>query len=448
MTANQDRNQIGEQIRAAVQEGLTTGDFRQFNTVVNHTVSQAIRDSVTAKAQKQSEHAAQQNTAQQYTHPAYARAAQKKQEREQQELRQKKQQELARQNRTESSTQWVSKPKTGTRIRMNKVGNVAAVLYMTFGGIGMGVTGILLVVFLAMILVTGSGIPAAIAGGLFAGFFAMVRKGCSKRNLLKRAWRYIELCGTRSYINIEDLAAHTGKSRREILKDVRKMIRMNIYPEGHLDSSEKCLMLTDATFQEYLNLDKERRRLELEQKTAGSIEQKEPKTGPSGSRKKEAEEQPQNPDLAAMMQEGKEYIRKLREMNDAIPGEVISQKLFRLERLLQEIFERVEEHPEQMPQMQKFMNYYLPTTLKLVEAYAEFDAVSVQGEEILEAKKEIEATLDTINKAFAELLNKLFTATVYDVTTDAQVLQTMLSKDGLMGNEVLSVEEGSETDAK
>ena len=84
-----------------------------------------------------------------------------------------------------------------------------------------------------------------------------------------------------------------------------------------------------------------------------------------------------------------------------------------------------------MPQMRKFMNYYLPTTIKLVGAYEEFDSMSVQGEDIREAKEEIEKTLDTINKAFGELLNKLFRETAYDVTADAQVLQAMLAREGL-----------------
>ena len=118
-------------------------------------------------------------------------------------------------------------------------------------------------------------------------------------------------------------------------------------------------------------------------------------------------------------------------MNDSIEGEVISAKLFQLENLLKEIFDRIKEHPEQMSQMQKFMNYYLPTTLKLVQAYSEFDSISAPGEDIISAKAEIEKTLDTINKAFVELLNNLFRDSVFDVTTDAQVLQTMLAKEGL-----------------
>ena len=125
-------------------------------------------------------------------------------------------------------------------------------------------------------------------------------------------------------------------------------------------------------------------------------------------------------------------------MNDNIPGEEISAKLFRLENLLKEIFEGLKEHPEQRHQMRKFMDYYLPTTLKLVEAYEEFDELSAQGQEIREAKAEIEKTLDTINSAFEELLNRMFRATAYDVTTDAQVLQTMLAKEGLAGQGIFA----------
>ena len=84
-----------------------------------------------------------------------------------------------------------------------------------------------------------------------------------------------------------------------------------------------------------------------------------------------------------------------------------------------------------MGKMHKLMDYYLPTTLKLVEAYKEFDSVSAPGPDILSAKEQIENTLDTINQAFKELLNNLFQEKVFDVTTDAQVLETMLAREGL-----------------
>ena len=133
----------------------------------------------------------------------------------------------------------------------------------------------------------------------------------------------------------------------------------------------------------------------------------------------------------AVVAEGMEYIRHLRDLNDRIEGEAISEKLYRLENLLKEIFDRVQEHPEQMHRMHKLMDYYLPTMLKLVEQYAEFDEISSPGDDILDAKKEIEKTLDMINQAFVTLLNNLFRDAAFDASADAQVLQTMLAKEGL-----------------
>ena len=133
-----------------------------------------------------------------------------------------------------------------------------------------------------------------------------------------------------------------------------------------------------------------------------------------------------------MIAEGMECIRKLHLLNDKIPGEVISSKLLKMENLLKNLFDSVREHPEQMHRMHKLMNYYLPTTLKLVEAYEEFDRVNTPGDDIIAAKAEIENTLDTINQAYTELLNNLFQDAVLDVTTDAQVLKTMLAREGLM----------------
>ena len=110
---------------------------------------------------------------------------------------------------------------------------------------------------------------------------------------------------------------------------------------------------------------------------------------------------------------------------------MISTKLCQLEDLLKEIFARVQAEPEQMSRMHKVMDYYLPTTVKLLEAYKEFDGVSAPGADIVSAKEEIEKTIDTINAAFVELLNTLFQNKVFDITTDAQVLQTMLASEGL-----------------
>ena len=82
------------------------------------------------------------------------------------------------------------------------------------------------------------------------------------------------------------------------------------------------------------------------------------------------------------------------------------------------------------------MNYYLPMTVKLLDAYADMDAQPVQGETIQASKREIEASLDTLNAAFEKLLDSIFTETALDVSSDITVLNTMLAQEGLVEDEI------------
>lgn len=100
-------------------------------------------------------------------------------------------------------------------------------------------------------------------------------------------------------------------------------------------------------------------------------------------------------------------MRRIKAANDAIPGEVISAKISRMELLVDRIFDRVEQNPDSVNDMRRMMDYYLPTTMKLLEAYEELDAQPVQGENIISSKKEIEDTIDTLNIAFEKLLDSL-----------------------------------------
>jgi hypothetical protein len=148
----------------------------------------------------------------------------------------------------------------------------------------------------------------------------------------------------------------------------------------------------------------------------------------------EAAAKPQNthaPQVQEVLDRGDAYIAQIQACNDAIPGAVISQKISRIELLVQKIFDRAEAHPEIIPDLKKMMDYYLPMTVKLLKAYADMDAQPVQGETILSSKAEIEATLDTLNTAFEKLLDELFADTALDVSSDISVLNTLLAQEGL-----------------
>ena len=102
--------------------------------------------------------------------------------------------------------------------------------------------------------------------------------------------------------------------------------------------------------------------------------------------------------------------------------------------VVRKIFKRVEQHPENVNDLRKFMKYYLPTTIKLLRAYEELDQQEVQGENMINSKKEIEKTLDTLNIAFEKLLDDLFQETAWDVSSDISVLESMLAQEGLTKN--------------
>ena len=109
----------------------------------------------------------------------------------------------------------------------------------------------------------------------------------------------------------------------------------------------------------------------------------------------------------------------------------ISGKIDRMEQIVRRIFRQAELHPEVIPNLKKLMDYYLPMTVKLLNAYAEMDGQTVQGENILSSKREIEATLDTLNRAYEKLLDELFEDMALDVSSDISVLNTLLAQEGL-----------------
>ena len=232
------------------------------------------------------------------------------------------------------------------------------------------------------------------------------------RKRYRRAQKYVEILNGRGFCEIKELAEKSNQSETETRKDLRKMIQKRVFREAYMDKQETCLMINRIAYDYYLQAEESLRQREMEE-----------------AKRKEQEEK-MSPEILEMIRTGDEYIRTIREANDDIPGEVISEKLDRLEQVVRRIFESGKKHPEQKKEMDKFMDYYMPTTLKLVNAYREFDALEVKGENITNAMQEIENTLDTISRAFEKLLDDLFQDAAFDVSTDISVLQMMLAREG------------------
>lgn len=245
--------------------------------------------------------------------------------------------------------------------------------------------------------------------------------GNKLRKKINRFRSYIHTLNGRTYAEISELAKGVRKPEKFVRRDLKRMIKKYMFLEGHLDESGTCLITSDESYKQYLET---KRQAEIQQKEKEQEIRQEKETDSDENLSKEARQ---------VIEEGNAYIEQIRKSNDAIPGVEISNKMYHLENVIKRIFKRVEQHPELIDDLHKFMDYYLPTTVKLLQAYEELDKQDVEGDNIIMAKKEIENTLDTINEAFENLLDSFFRDTAWDVATDISVLKTMLAQEGLTG---------------
>ncbi len=147
------------------------------------------------------------------------------------------------------------------------------------------------------------------------------------------------------------------------------------------------------------------------------------------------EEKPQttgNAELDKMIADGKLAISEMKRLNENIQDETISRQIERLEDISGKIFAQVQAEPKKLPQIRKFMNYYLPTTLKLLNAYDRMSDQGVSGENIDGTMKRVEGMMDTIVQAFEKQLDSLFGAEALDISTDITVLDNMMAREGLV----------------
>ena len=288
------------------------------------------------------------------------------------------------------------------------------------GVIGMVVFGVLLVgtipfaaIFQQGFFMTGLIVYAI----LFILSTLLMQSGRSRKSVINRLSRYMaELTAGKGVLLIEDMAGLTGFLPLQIKNDMRLLKRWSLNFDLYTDKDETTIIKGKSAYDDYL--DTERKRIAMAEE--------------------EAERQrrlmdPATATIEAFRQEGISILEKMRAANLLLPGEAISNSLSQLEKTTKRIFEHVENHPEKLPETRKLMNYHLPTTMKLIEKYCQYDTLEYQPQNVTEAKADIEKALAAANEAFSNFLDGLYHVETLDVTTDAEVLTKMFEKDGLTG---------------
>ena len=232
--------------------------------------------------------------------------------------------------------------------------------------------------------------------GFFVGGATTFFYGRKMQRRRNRIERYKAVMGERDHIGVAELMAVTGKKRGVVEKDIDYMVQKNLLGVGAFyDAGRGVLFRSADAYQKFLQ---ERTKKE-------NLTPKEANEGYAGA------------------------LRAIREANDRIPDPVFSEKLDRMEEVAGKIFREVEAHPEKQKQASAFFDYYLPTTLKLLATYSEFEEAGIEGENLRSAKARIESIMDNLLENFEKQLDELYRSEALDVDADIRVMENMLNRD-------------------
>ena len=228
-----------------------------------------------------------------------------------------------------------------------------------------------------------------------ASLAAPRREARSMRRRLRRYAKYQAIAGKKPTVTISQLATAADVSPRRVENDLEQMVQKGFWgKEAYLDLGQGVLVRTFEAAED----------LEQAQKKAQPIPE-ETREGYSGQ------------------------LRDIRYANDRIADPVISAKIDRLEDLAGKIFRIVEEEPAKKAKASTFLNYYLPTTQKLLDSYADFEESGISGENVSQAKQRIASTMDDIVVGFERQLDQLYQSDAMDVDSDIRVMEQMLRRD-------------------
>ena len=214
---------------------------------------------------------------------------------------------------------------------------------------------------------------------------------------------------------------------------MRGLIKGGYLPAGRLDDEGRTLMVTEGAYHQYRQFQQAQRQALSDEQAAKARAAEEaaraqaPATGQSATPASDS----LTPAQRAFVERGRASLQQMAGLNGRIEDAAVSEKVSALEAVTARILDRAEAEPKVIAGLDRLNDYYLPTTLKLLEAYDALEEQPVQGENIASSRREIEHTLDVLNSAFEKLLDDTFQELNMDVSADISVLHALLAQEGL-----------------
>ena len=225
--------------------------------------------------------------------------------------------------------------------------------------------------------------------------------GLRRRKQVRTFRSYLAMIGSRTTISISALSSTLGTSPAKVRDTLEDMLDDGFFPQGYLDYGSDRLVLTSDGIPD-----------------------------PPKEEEKPAQEEPAEDPQNAILDE-------IRAINADIDNPKLNQQIDRIGVITAKVFEYQRSHPQKSNQLHSFLSYYLPTTLKILRAYAQLEDQEVDGENISAAMERIEGMMDKVVEGFEKQLDQLFQGDALDITADVEVLERMLAKDGLSSGSTL-----------
>ncbi len=330
----------------------------------------------------------------------------------------------------QQAQQWAPLAKAKKRFRSSWGLTASGAVMAAAGGAGMVFFGIPALVSALAPAVAGNPEVAvtAILGILTAGFATLLGFGirnlrrASKLKALQRA------VGQREAVGFDDLAARMQVSPKAALAASRTLIKGGYLPEGRIDDENTTLMVTENAYHQYRQFQQSQRQTLAEREAAEAARAAE--AAARAAREQDISER-LTPEQRAFVARGRDYVRQMDELNAAIDDAAVSERITAIQDVVGRILARAEEEPAVIAGLDRLTAYYLPTTVKLLDAYDRLEEEPIQGENISSSRSEIEHTLEVLHSAFEKLFDDTYQDLSLDVSADISVLHAMLAQEGL-----------------
>lgn len=326
--------------------------------------------------------------------------------------------------------QWAPLAKARKRFRSSAGLTASGVIMAASGGAGtvfIGIPALIAALDPLAVGVTGLGVTAAL-GVMTTGFAALLGFGvrnlrrASKLKALQRA------VGQREAVTFDDIAARMQVSPKAALSTSRTLIKGGYLPQGRIDDENTTLMVTENAYRQYRQFQQSQRQTLAEREAAEAARAAE--AAARAAHEQDISER-LTPEQRAFVARGRDYVRQMDELNAAIDDAAVSERITAIQDVVGRILARAEEEPAVIAGLDRLTAYYLPTTVKLLDAYDRLEEEPIQGENISSSRSEIEHTLEVLHSAFEKLFDDTYQDLSLDVSADISVLHAMLAQEGL-----------------